>query len=90
MSYTFTLRLPDQLHERLDQLAERTHRTKSFYVRSLLEEHLAELEYLAELETYAAAIRRGDESTRPLEATVEELGLDRDELLELGRQELEL
>ena len=44
------IRLSTQLEDRLNNLALKTGRTKSFYVRQAIEEHLEELEdaYLAE------------------------------------------
>jgi len=44
------LRLPPDIEKRLDDLARRTGRTKSFYAREAILEHLADLEdaYLAE------------------------------------------
>lgn len=44
-----TIRMPDELARRLDVLAKKTKRTKSFYVREILEKHLGEFEeaYLA-------------------------------------------
>ena len=44
------IRLPPDLEERLARLAARTGRTKTFYARQAIEEHLEELEdaYLAE------------------------------------------
>jgi len=45
-----SLRLPGDLEARLERLAARTGRTKSFYIRQAIEEHVADLEdfYLAE------------------------------------------
>ena len=45
-----SLRLPSELEARLEKLAARTGRTKSFYIREAIEEHVADLEdfYLAE------------------------------------------
>jgi len=45
-----SLRLPGDLEARLQRLAARTGRTKSFYIRQAIEEHVADLEdfYLAE------------------------------------------
>lgn len=45
-----TLRLSKELENRLNQLAEITGRTKTFYIRMLVEEHIDELEdrYIAE------------------------------------------
>ena len=44
------LRLPPDIEKRLDDLARRTGRSKSFYAREAILEHLADLEdaYLAE------------------------------------------
>jgi RHH-type rel operon transcriptional repressor/antitoxin RelB len=44
------LRLPPEIEERLEALAARTGRTKSFYAREAILEHLEDLEdlYLAE------------------------------------------
>ena len=41
---TISIRLTPEEEERLDQLASRTGRSKSFYVRTALHEHLADLE----------------------------------------------
>ena len=45
-----SLRLPSELEARLERLAAKTGRTKSFYIREAIEEHVADLEdfYLAE------------------------------------------
>mgnify|MGYP003442605839 CR=1 FL=1 len=80
MSYTLTLRLPNELSARLSRLAESTSRPKSFYVRTLLEEHLSELEYVAGLDAEVEAIRRGEVEARPMDDLVRELGFDPDEL----------
>lgn len=38
------VRLPEQLDHRLSELAEQTHRSKSYYVKQALEEFLADRE----------------------------------------------
>ena len=50
MGGTLALRLPKGIEERLEALAQRTGRTKSFYAREAILEHLEDLEdsYLAE------------------------------------------
>ena len=40
------LRLPEDIESRLDKLAKSTGRTKSFYAREAILEHLGDLEYL--------------------------------------------
>jgi len=44
------IRLPENLEKRLDALAKATGRTKSYYAREAIEEHLDDLEdiYIAE------------------------------------------
>ncbi|MDA8169344.1 MAG: ribbon-helix-helix domain-containing protein [Nitrospiraceae bacterium] len=39
-----TLKLPEDLENRLNNLAKKTHRPKSFYMREALEEYLEEYE----------------------------------------------
>ena len=45
-----SIRLPEDLEQRLARLAERTGRTKSFYIKEAIAEQIADLEdfYLAE------------------------------------------
>ena len=38
------IRLPDEIEKRLDVLAKKTGRTKTYYVREAIMEHLEELE----------------------------------------------
>lgn len=65
------VRLPEDIEARLQALAERTGRSKSFYVRAALEE------YLDDLEDYFLAAQRLSEKlpTIPLEEVERRLGL---------------
>jgi RHH-type rel operon transcriptional repressor/antitoxin RelB len=69
------IRLPEAIEKRLDELAKQTGRTKSFYVREAILEHLDDLEdiYLAEKEL--AEIRAGRAKSTPLEEVMKEYGL---------------
>jgi RHH-type rel operon transcriptional repressor/antitoxin RelB len=69
------LRLPDDIEKRLDNLAKRTGRSKSFYAREAIVEHLEDLEdiYLAEKELLK--IRHGA-PTHGLEDVMKEYGLE--------------
>jgi RHH-type rel operon transcriptional repressor/antitoxin RelB len=60
------IRLPPEVEARLDSLAKSTGRTKTFYVREAIIEHLEDLEdtYLAEKRL--TEIRAGRSSTIPL------------------------
>jgi RHH-type rel operon transcriptional repressor/antitoxin RelB len=72
-----TIQLDPEIDARLEQLAKATGRTKEFYLKELIQQGLEELEdaYLGALE--ADRVRRGESSTRPLDAVMQDLGLDR-------------
>lgn len=71
-----SVRLPDELEQRLTHLAERTGRSKAYYIREAIEEHIDDLEdiYLAarELED----IRVGRVQTVPLEEVMKRYGVE--------------
>jgi RHH-type rel operon transcriptional repressor/antitoxin RelB len=69
------IRLPEELESRLETLAKRTGRTKTFYAREAIEQHLEDLEdrYLAE--RVSKRIRAGKEQTSSLEEVEARLGL---------------
>jgi RHH-type rel operon transcriptional repressor/antitoxin RelB len=69
------LRLPPEIEDRLDALAKRTGRSKSYYARQAILEHLDDLEdvYLAEREM--EAIRSGAAATIPLDELMKRYGL---------------
>jgi len=66
------IRLPPEIEERLEKLAKRTGRSKTFYAREAILEHLEDLEdyYLAERR--ARAVAAGKERTIPLEEVMRE------------------
>ncbi|WP_283195160.1 DUF6290 family protein [Rhizobium sp. AN80A] len=70
------IRLPAEIEERLDELAKRTGRSKSFYAREAILEHLDDLEdyYLAEkrLEDF----RQGNARTVSLAELMERYGVE--------------
>ena len=70
------LRLPPEIEERLEALAKATGRTKSFYVREAILEHLEDME-----DAYLAAatlerVRRGKERVFTTDQVRADLGLD--------------
>jgi RHH-type rel operon transcriptional repressor/antitoxin RelB len=70
------VRISEELETRLDRLAKLTGRTKTFYVREAIEDHLEDLE-----DAYLAAsvledIRTGREKLVSLEDVVKQYGLD--------------
>ncbi len=60
------LRLPEDIESRLDKLAKATGRTKSFYAREAILEHLADLEDLYLAEKRLAKVRTGKSKTSTL------------------------
>jgi RHH-type transcriptional regulator, rel operon repressor / antitoxin RelB len=71
------IRLPDSIEKRLGRLAKRTGRTKTYYAREAIVQHLDDLEdiYLAEKELQA--IRSGRSRTIPLEKVMRRYGMER-------------
>lgn len=71
-----SIRLGPDTEARLDALAQKTGRTKAYYLRHLIEEGLDDLEAYYRAEEVSERIRRGEEKTKPLEQVMRELGLD--------------
>jgi RHH-type transcriptional regulator, rel operon repressor / antitoxin RelB len=70
------IRLPEKIEKRLDHLAKRTGRTKTYYAREAILQHLDDLEdiYLAEKELQA--IRSSRVKTIPLDEVMRQYGLE--------------
>lgn len=60
------LRLPPEIETRLDALAKRTGRSKSYYAREAILEYLDDLEDLYLAEKRLEDIRKGKSDTVPL------------------------
>ena len=73
MQKMLTVRVPASLDKRLEKLARRTGRSKSFYAKRAL------AEFLEEQEDYLIAVSRleDDLPSIPLSEVVKRLGLDR-------------
>ena len=65
------IRLPQSIEKRLEKLARRTGRTKTFYVREAILEHLDDLEDLYLAERSFDRIQKGAEQTVPLKELLE-------------------
>jgi RHH-type transcriptional regulator, rel operon repressor / antitoxin RelB len=72
-----TIRLPQSIEKRLEKLARRTGRTKTYYVREAILEHLEEIEDLYLAEGALERIRSGRERTIPLKQVMKRHGLQR-------------
>jgi RHH-type transcriptional regulator, rel operon repressor / antitoxin RelB len=69
------IRLPDKIEKRLERLAKRTGRTKTYYAREAILQHLDDLEDIYIAEKRLAEIRAGRGRTIPLEKVMRRYGL---------------
>ncbi|MDP2154468.1 MAG: DUF6290 family protein [Sulfuricella sp.] len=70
------IRLPEEIESRLEALARLTGRTKTFYAREAILEHLDDLEDIYLAEKRLEDIRTGREKTIPLEEVMKRHGLE--------------
>ncbi len=75
MAHPLSIRLDDELAARLERLARLTGRSKSFYVKQAIENHLEDLEDLYAAQQVAKRVAEGRERLIPLEQVERELGL---------------
>lgn len=71
-----TIRLPDEIAQRINDLAASTKRSRSFYLREAVERALPELEWEYGIAQRAEDARSGRAKTVTLEQAVKDLGLD--------------
>ena len=69
------IRLPEDIEGRLDALAKRTGRSKTFYAREAIMEHLEALEDIYLSEKVVKRIQSGKEKVHSLEQVEAQLGL---------------
>ena len=70
------IRLPAEVENRLEALAQATGRTKTFYAREAILEHLDDLEDLYLAEQRLMDIRSGKTQTVALEEVMKRYGLE--------------
>ena len=70
------IRLPQSIEKRLEKLARRTGRTKTFYARQAILRHLDELEDLYRAELALGRIRSGKDKPIPLEEVMKRHGVE--------------
>jgi RHH-type transcriptional regulator, rel operon repressor / antitoxin RelB len=75
MSKQIAVRIPDELYQRLQILAEQTGRTVTFYVREAIKECIDDLEDIYPAENILKKLHRGEDRTYSLEEVERELGL---------------
>ncbi len=69
------IRLPPEIEARLEALAKRTGRTKTFYAREAINEHLGDLEDLYDVEKRYEDFLTSGGKTYTLDEVEKELGL---------------
>jgi RHH-type rel operon transcriptional repressor/antitoxin RelB len=70
------IRLPQSVEKRLEKLARRTGRTKTFYAREAIMQHLEDLEDLYLAERALERIRNGEDDAIPLEEVMKRHGME--------------
>ena len=70
------LRLPDEVSQRLQRLADLTGRSKTFYMIEAIKEHLDDIEDLYLAEQRLIDMRAGKSETVPLEEVMKRYGLE--------------
>ena len=70
------LRLPDEVSQRLQRLADLTGRSKTFYMIEAIKQHLDDLEDLYLAEQRLIDLRAGKSETVPLEEVMKRYGLE--------------
>ena len=71
-----SLRLPEEVSERLQKLADRTGRSKTYYMIEAISEHLDDLEDLQVAEQRLRSVRAGRTGTVSLEDVMKRYGLE--------------
>jgi len=75
LAESIAIRLPEDIEVRLNSLAKRTGRSKTFYARKAIMEYLADMEDLYLAEQVVHRLERGEERTAPLEEVEARLDL---------------
>ena len=70
------IRLPPDIEQRLEALAQATGRTKTFYAREAILEHLEDLEDVYLAEQRLVEVRTGKTATTSLDALIARHGVE--------------
>ena len=73
---TYSIRLPHEIENRLEKLSLQTGRSKSFYVKEAILEHLDDIEDVYLAEKRLEDIRAGRTQTIPLQEIMKKYGMD--------------
>ncbi len=69
------IRLPEEIEQRLERLSKATGRTKTFYAREAILEHLDDLEDLYLAKQRLADLRDGRDTSVPIEDVMKRYGI---------------
>lgn len=70
------IRLPAEIEDRLEALAKATGRTKSFYARAAIVEHLDDIEDIYLAEKALEDLRAGRTQAAPLDEVMKRYGME--------------
>lgn len=73
---TYSIRLPNEIEKRLDNLSVQTGRSKSFYVKEAIIDHIEDIEDIYLTEKRLEDIRSGKTQTVPLKEVMKSYGMD--------------
>ena len=73
---TYSIRLPHEIEDRLEVLSARTGRSKSFYVKEAILEHLGDIEDIYLAEKRLVDIHAGRAKTVSLQEVMKRYGMD--------------
>ncbi len=73
---TYSIRLPHEIEERLEKLSIQTGRSKSFYVKEAILDHLDDIEDVYLAEKRLEDIRSGRTQTVSLQEVMKRYGMD--------------
>lgn len=73
---TYSIRLPHEIENRLEKLSLQTGRSKSFYVKEAILEHLDDIEDVYLAEKRLEDIRAGRTQTISLQKVMKKYGMD--------------
>jgi RHH-type rel operon transcriptional repressor/antitoxin RelB len=73
---TYSIRLPQDVEKRLQNLSEKTGRKKSFYIKEALLEHLDDIEDIYLAERRLEDLRAGRSYTVSLQEVMKEYGME--------------
>ncbi len=71
-----SIRLPEEIERRLDAIAEKTGRTKAFYIREMILSHIDEIEDYYFAAEVVERLRKGQGRTFTAQEVRQDLGLD--------------